>query len=172
MSGTPDLAVVLAKLATYDKGRHDLFLNPLTFLLKVAACLRARSEGNGDKVAVGLHQLSDHVNASRFPLRFLVGVTNASLLLSNQHDSTDAPIVKNIVTLQRVLNVFYNVVELKSYVKMVAPAMVAYDGVRTYKSEAIIPLISPLCFCDSNLGFLITHCGQRYSCGCLFDCVL
>lgn len=120
---------LLGRLAAYNQGRQDLFLNPLAFCLKLASLLRRSQYGHEDKYTQGFSAISDHINSSRFILRFLTGVTNLHGVLTQPLVTKgESTLISNIRVLQRVFNIGYNLAEIPSYIKMVAPMMVSYDG--------------------------------------------
>lgn len=119
------LQMLLAKVAVYNQGKHDQLLNPLFFTLKLASALVARANGK-DSVSEGLNAIGDHVGSSRFTLRFLSGVSCLNEMMSGRVVSDK--FLQRCNSIKLVLGLMGNLLELPSYVHMVAPKMVAYDG--------------------------------------------
>jgi hypothetical protein len=135
---------ILGRLASYHNRGQDLLLNPLAFFLQLIAMSRRARLGKPDNVVQGLVAISQHINSSRFVLRFLTGVANTHALLTQPMSEDKSWLVSNIRTLQRVLNVAYNMAEIPAYVAMVAPMLAAgkYNGVRSSVSCSSFVCIS------------------------------
>ena len=74
----------IGMISSYGQGRQDLLLNPLAFGLKLVALIRMRYNATGqiDKTSELMLGISDHINSSRFTLRFLVGLSNLHALIT------------------------------------------------------------------------------------------
>ena len=122
----------LGTLASFHHRGQDIYLNPLANFIQLAALLRSARLGKTDNVVQGLASISQHINSSRFVLRFLTGAANSHALLTEPiFTQSNSTLVSYIRVLQRILNVGYNLAELPAYVAMVAPMLTAgkYNGV-------------------------------------------
>uniref|UniRef100_A0A0A9YER7 Importin subunit alpha-6 n=1 Tax=Lygus hesperus TaxID=30085 RepID=A0A0A9YER7_LYGHE len=70
----------------------------------------------------GVNAISDHINSSRFTLRFLLGINNLAALIKERKNPSKDEFAK-LRMFQKLLTVAYSMLELPCYIKMVAPKL-------------------------------------------------
>jgi len=145
-----NLAKILDKIHAFNVGAHDDMLNPLSAVLKLLAEIRTLREGGGDKVTVGLHQLSDQIDLSRYSLRFLLAFSSLrSIIRGTYQDKDGDQVVTSLRYVQQILNILYSYHELQVYVRSIAPSLLHYSdtpyGRRSCQIWAISIILDLIC---------------------------
>ena len=124
---------IIAKLQHFHQGRQDPFLNVASFTLKLLSLTRRSMTNSKDNISTSLSNIAEHINSSRFALRFLSGVSathqiiNSPCPFAKMNFSSDN-MVPTIRYLQQILQIAYNLFELPAYIHTVAPTIAPYNG--------------------------------------------
>ena len=153
----PNPVDIIAKLHNINTNHQDAFFNTLSFSLQACSLLIKSSTNVNNSTSIGLANLSQSINSSRFILRFLSGISSIHVLITNQgiikqffsaikkkylagktsssstdpNEPADQPIdfIPFLRLVQASLTLLFNVTEIPAYISTVAPTLSAhYDG--------------------------------------------
>jgi len=75
---------IIAKLHHINQNHQDSFFNLLALSLQASSLVLKASTNSNNSTSIGLSNLGQSINSSRFILRFLSGISSLHVLIANR----------------------------------------------------------------------------------------